>query len=64
MCKPTQVETKARTIDLDTQIVVVQVPKSRPTLCNLMDCSMLVSSVLHYLLEFAQIHVGWIGDAI
>ena len=32
--------------------------------CNLMDCSMLGSSVLHYLLEFAQIHIHWVGDAI
>ena len=30
---------------------------SCPTLCNPMDCSMPDSSVLHYLLEFAQIHV-------
>ena len=28
--------------------------KSRPTLCDLMDCSSSGSSVLHYLLEFAQ----------
>ena len=34
------------------------------TLCNPMNCSMLGSSVLHYLLEFAQIHVHWISDAI
>ena len=29
-----------------------------------MDYSMPGSSVLHYLPEFAQIHVYWIGDAI
>ena len=29
-----------------------------------MDCSMPGSSVLHYLLEFAQIHIDWVGDAI
>ena len=34
--------------------------KSSPTLCNLMDCNMPGSSVLHYLLEFAQIHVHWV----
>ena len=34
------------------------------TLCNSMDCSMPGSSVLHYLPEFAQIHVHWVGDAI
>ena len=35
-----------------------------PTLCDLMDCSMPGSSVLHCLPEFAQIHVHWIDDAI
>ena len=29
-----------------------------------MDCSMPGFSVLHYLLEFTQIHVYWVGDAI
>ena len=29
------------------------------TLCNPMDCSMKGFSVVHYLLEFAQIHVCW-----
>ena len=29
-----------------------------------MDCSTPGSSVLHYLLEFAHIHVHWAGDAI
>ena len=29
-----------------------------------MNCSASGSSVLHYLLEFAQIHVHWVGDAI
>ena len=34
-----------------------------PTLCIHMD-GMTHSSVLHYLLEFAQIHVHWVSDAI
>ena len=34
------------------------------TLCNLTDCSTPGSSVLHYLLEFAQIHVHWAGHAL
>ena len=34
------------------------------TLCNSMDCSTLGFPVLHSLLEFAQIHVHWVGDAI
>ena len=33
------------------------VTKSCPTLCDLMDCSMLAFPVLHYLPEFVQIHV-------
>ena len=33
-------------------------------LCDLMDCSMLASPVLQHLLEFAQIHVHWVGHAI
>ena len=38
--------------------------KSCPTLCDPMDCSTPGSYVLHYLPEFAQIHVHWVGDAI
>ena len=34
------------------------------TLCNPMDQSTWGSSVLHYLHEFAQIHVHWVSDAI
>ena len=33
------------------------------TLCDPMDFSMPVFSVLHCLLELAQVHVHWIGDA-
>ena len=32
--------------------------------CGLLDCSTPGSSVLHYLPEFAQIHVHWVGDTI
>ena len=35
------------------------VMKSCPTFCDLMDCSMPGFPVLHYLLEFAQIHIHW-----
>ena len=38
--------------------------KSCLTLCSSMDCSMPGSSVLHYLPEFAQTHVCYVGDAI
>ena len=34
------------------------------TLCDPMDCSTPGHSILHYLLEFAVIHVHWVGDAI
>ena len=35
-----------------------------PTLCDPMDCSTPGSSVFHYFLEFAQIRVHWVSDAI
>ena len=38
--------------------------QSCPTLCDLIDGSPPGSSVLHYLLEFAQIHVHQVGDAM
>ena len=38
--------------------------KSCPTLWDSMNCSILGLSVLHYLLEFAQIHAHWVSDAI
>ena len=40
------------------------VGKSRPTLCNLVDCSASGFPVLHCLPEFSQIHVHWVSDAI
>ena len=40
------------------------VDKLCPTLCNPMDCRTPGFPVLHCLLEFAQIHVHWVGDAI
>ena len=43
---------------------VSSVAKSCPTLCDPTDCSTLGFPVLHYLLEFAQIHFHWVGDAI
>ena len=38
--------------------------QSCPTLCNPMDCSMPGFPILHYLLEFAQTHVLWVGNPI
>ena len=40
------------------------VAKLCPTLWDPMDYSIQGSPVLHYLPEFAQIHVHWVGDAI
>ena len=34
------------------------------TLCDPMDCSTPGFPILHYLLEFAQTHIHWVGDAI
>ena len=40
------------------------VTQSCPTLCDPMGCSMPGFPGLHYLLEFAQIHVHWVSDSI
>ena len=40
------------------------VAKSCLTLCDPMDCSTPGFLVFHYLPEFAQTHVHWVGDAI
>ena len=40
------------------------VTKSSHTLWDLMDCNMPSFPVLHYFLEFVQIHVHWVSDAI
>ena len=44
-------------------VVVVQT-LSQDQLCHSVDCIMPGSSVLHYLLGFAQIHVYWDNDAV
>ena len=40
------------------------VAKSRPALCDPTACRTPGSLVLHHLLEFAQVHVHWVGDAL
>ena len=45
-------------------ICCCSVAQSCPTLCDPMDCSTPGFPVLHHLLEFAQTHVHWVGDAI
>ena len=42
----------------------VQFGQSCPTLCDPMDCSTPGLPVHHQLLEFTQIHIHWVGDAI
>ena len=44
-------------------IVAVQFAWSCPTHCDPVNCSTPGVSVLHHLLEFAQIHVHWVSDA-
>ena len=46
------------------RFVLCSVAKSCPTLCNPINCGTPGSSVLHYLSQFAQIHVHCVGDAI
>ena len=45
-------------------IAVVVLALSRVWLCDPVDCSMPDFPVFHYLLEFAQTHVHWVGDTI
>ena len=40
------------------------VAQSCLTLCDPMDCSTPGLTILHHLLELAQTHVRWVGDAI
>ena len=46
------------------RLYLLSVAQSCLTLCGRMDCSTPGSPVLHHLLELAQIHVHWVGDAI
>ena len=53
------------TLDLCVSwIGCLSVVQSCLTLCDLMNCSTPGFPVLHHLLEFAQIHVNWVSDAI
>ena len=47
-----------------TTVCCYSVAKLCPTLCDPMNCSTPGFPVLHYLLEFAQIHAHWVGDVI
>ena len=46
------------------KLALSPVTQSCPTLCDPMDCSTPGFPVLHYLLEFAQVPVHLVGDAI
>ena len=45
-------------------MLLLSVAESCPAVGHAMDCSTPGSSVLHYLLEFAQIHIHCDSDAI
>ena len=45
-------------------VLFSSVSQSRPTLCNLMDCSTPGLPVHYQLPEFTQTHAHWVGDAI
>ena len=48
----------------DLAAAAAAVTKLCPHLCNTVSCSTVGFPVLPYLLEFAQIHIHWVGDAI
>ena len=47
----------------DSSVVIVQVAKKCPTLCDPIHCSIPGFPDLHSLPEFAQTHVHWVSDA-
>ena len=49
---------------VDSILLLLLFAKSCPTLCDPRVYSMPGFPVLHYILEFAQIHVHWVSDAI
>ena len=55
---------RARKWGFRSQLCCCSVTQSCPTLCDPMDCSMPGVTVLHYLPEFAQVHVHCICDTI
>ena len=49
---------------LPRRVLCCSLTKTCPTLWDTMDCSISGFPVLHYLLEFAQTHLHWVGNAI
>ena len=64
--KPLSVLTVVTSFLISLRIIICccSVTKLCLTLLNPMDCSTPGFPVLHYLLEFSQTHVHWVGDAI
>ena len=56
-------ERQSQLINLNWFCCCYLIAKSCPTLWDPMNCSTPGFSVLHYLLEFAEIPVHWVGDA-
>ena len=56
--------TNLKILLISLTVCFCSVTQSCLTLCDPMDSSMPGSSVLHYLPEFAQTRVHWVGDAI
>ena len=46
------------------ELCCCSVARSCPTPCDPMDCSLPGFPVPHHLLDFAKVHVQWMGDAI
>ena len=67
-CDPSQVAIlttlKKKKTKEKTKVQFSSVTHSYPTLCDPTDCSTLGFPVHHQLLELAQTHVHWVGDAI
>ena len=59
-----QQQRRRKTVTGEIKSCYRSVAKLYMTLCDPMDCSMPGFSILHYLLESAQIHIHWVGDAI
>ena len=53
-----------QTLRFEIQFHFSSVAQSCPSVCNPKDCSTPGLPVHHHLLEFTQIHVHWVGDAI
>ena len=60
----TKLQTKVKEALVSCSLQFSSVAQLCPTLCNSMDHSTPGLPLHHHLLEFTQIHVHWVGDAI